>query len=72
MEDKKGELTERLNNDDLYMKKNKKIALLDQMFEMFNNLHIRHRNDNQYIEEPQREKWYDYTYNTVLTVIIID
>lgn len=72
MEDKKGELTERLNNDDLYMKKNKKIALLDQMFEMFNNLHIRHRNDNQYIEESQREKWYDYTYNTVLTVIIID
>lgn len=72
MEDKKGEITERLNNDDLYMKKNKKISLLDQMFEMFNNLHIRHRNDNQYIEESQREKWYDYTYNTVLTVIIID
>ena len=72
MEDKKVELTESLNEDDLYIKKNNKIVLVDQMFEMFNNLHIRHNNKNQYIEESEREKRYDYTYNTILTVIIID
>lgn len=54
------------------MKKNKKIALLDQIFEMFNTLHIRHNNKKQYIKESQREQWYDNTYNTILTVIIID
>lgn len=72
MEDKKGEITDSLKEDDLYMQKNNKIALLDQMFEMFNTLHIRHQNNKQYIEESEREIWYDYTYNTVLTVIIID
>lgn len=72
MEDKKSELTESLKEDDLYIQKNNKIVLVDQMFEMFNTLHIRHQNDKQYIEESQREKWYDYTYNTVLTVIIIN
>lgn len=72
MEDKKVEITDSLTEDDLYMQKNNKILLVDQMFEMFNNLHIRHKNNNQYIEESQREKWYDNTYNTVLTVIIID
>lgn len=72
MEDKKSELTESLKEDDLYMQKNNKIVLVDQMFEMFNNLHIRHNNKNQYIEESEREKRYDYTYNTILTVIIID
>lgn len=72
MEDKKVELTESLKEDDLYIQKNNKIVLVNQMFEMFNTLHIRHQNDKQYIEESQREKWYDYTYNTVLTVIIIN
>ncbi|MBZ2386602.1 hypothetical protein K8P03_04730 [Anaerococcus murdochii] len=72
MEDKKVEITDSLKEDDLYMQKNNKIVLVDQMFEMFNTLHIRHKNNNQYIEESQREKWYDNTYNTVLTVIIID
>lgn len=72
MEDKKDEITDSLKEDDLYMQKNNKIALLDQMFEMFNSLHIRHQNNKQYIEESQREKWYDNTYNTVLTVIIIN
>lgn len=71
MEDKKSELTNSLNEDDLYIKGNKKIKIIDQMFEMFNSLHIRHQSDNQYIEKSEREKWYDYTYNTVLTVIII-
>lgn len=72
MEDKKGEITDSLKKDDLYMQKNNKIVLVNQMFEMFNKLHIRHKNDNQYIEESEREIWYDNTYNTVLTVIIID
>lgn len=72
MEDKKEELTESLKEDDLYMQRNNKIVLVDQMFKMFNTLHIRHKNNKQYIEESQREKWYDNTYNTVLTVIIID
>lgn len=71
MEDKKTELANSLNEDDLYIKGNKKIKIIDQMFEMFNSLHIRHQSDNQYIEKSEREKWYDYTYNTVLTVIII-
>lgn len=72
MEDKKDEITDSLKEDDLYMQKNNKIALVNQMFEMFNTLHIRHKNNNQYIKESQREIWYDNTYNTVLTVIIID
>lgn len=72
MEDKKSELTESIKEDDLYMQKNNKIALLDQMFEMFNTLYIRHKNDKQYIEESEKEIWYDNTYNTVLTIIIID
>ncbi len=72
MEDKKSELTESLKEDDLYIQKNNKIVLVDQLFEMFNTLHIRHQNNKQYIEESEREKWYDYTYNTVLTVIIIN
>ena len=72
MEEKKTELTESLSEDDLYIKSNKKIKIIDQMFEMFNSLHIRHQSYNQYIEKTQREKWYDYTYNTVLTVIIIN
>lgn len=72
MEDKKVELTESLKEDDLYLQKNNKIVLVDQMFEMFNKLHIRHKNNNQYIEDYEREIWYDNTYNTVLTVIIID
>lgn len=71
MENKKSELAESLKEDDLYIKSNKKIKIIDQMFEMFNSLHIRHQSDNQYIEKSEREKWYDYTYNTVLTVIII-
>ena len=72
MENKKSELTKSLNEDDLYIKSNKKIKIVDQMFEMFNTLHIRHNNKKQYIKESQREQWYDNTYNTILTVIIID
>ncbi len=72
MEDKKSELIESLKEDDLYIQKNNKIALVDQMFEMFNTLHIRHNNKKQYIKESQREQWYDNTYNTILTIIIID
>lgn len=71
MEDKRSELTGSLKEDDLFIQKNNKIVLVEQMFEMFNNLHIRHKNKKQYIKESQRETWYDYTYNTVLTVIII-
>ena len=71
MEDKKSELTESLKEDDLYIQKNNKIVLIDQMFEMFNTLHIRHNNKKQYINKSHREQWYDNTYNTVLTVIII-
>lgn len=72
MEDKRVELTESLKQDDLYIQRNNKIVLVDQMFEMFNTLHIRHNNKKQYIKESQREQWYDNTYNTILTVIIID
>lgn len=72
MEDKRVELTESLKEDDLYIQRNNKIVLVDQMFEMFNTLHIRHNNRKQYIKESQREQWYDNTYNTILTVIIID
>ena len=72
MEDKRVELTESLKEDNLYIQRNNKIVLVDQMFEMFNTLHIRHNNRKQYIKESQREQWYDNTYNTILTVIIID
>lgn len=72
MEDKRVELTESLKQDDLYIQRNNKIVLVDQMFEMFNTLHIRHNNKKQYIKESLREQWYDNTYNTILTVIIID
>lgn len=72
MEDKRVELTESLKEDDLYIQRNNKNVLVDQMFEMFNTLHIRHNNKKQYIKESQREQWYDNTYNTILTVIIID
>lgn len=72
MEDKRVELTESLKQDDLYIQRNNKIVLVDQMFEMFNTLHIRHNNKKQYIKESQREQWYDNTYNTILNVIIID
>lgn len=72
MEDKREELSNKLKEDDLYLTKNGKDRLVEQMFEMFNTLHIRHNSNKQYItrRKTQREKWYDYTYNTVLTVII--
>lgn len=72
MENKRADLSDKLNEDGLYMQKNGKNVLVEQMFEMFNNLHIRHNTDKQYIKESEREKWYDYTYNTILTVIIIE
>ena len=72
MEDKRVELTESLKEDNLYIQRNNKIVLVDQMFEMINTLHNRHNNKKQYIKESQREQWYDNTYNTILTVIIID
>ncbi|WP_410035933.1 hypothetical protein [Anaerococcus kampingiae] len=72
MENKRADLSNKLNEDGLYMQKNGKNVLVEQMFEMFNNLHIRHNTDKQYIKKSEREKWYDYTYNTILTVIIIE
>lgn len=72
MENKRADLSDKLNEDNLYMQKNSKNVLVEQMFEMFNTLCIRHNTDKQYIKKSEREKWYDYTYNTILTVIIID
>ena len=72
MENKRADLSNKLNEDSIYMQKNGKNVLVEQMFEMFNNLHIRHNTNKQYIKESEREKWYDYTYNTILTVVIIN
>lgn len=72
MENKRVDLSDKLNEDNLYLQRNGKNMLVEQMFEMFNKLRIRHNTDKQYIKESEREKWYDYTYNTILTVIIIE
>ncbi|OZT77515.1 hypothetical protein [Salinicoccus roseus] len=49
------------------------VLIISDLFEMFNKLHLRHNNNNQYIStenDQELEYWYDNVYNTILMVIV--
>lgn len=52
---------------------NKKIIAIEKLFEMYNNLDVRHNNDKQYskeFSEQEMEQWYDDLYTSTLFVIL--
>lgn len=52
---------------------NKKIVAIEKLFEMYNNLGVRHNNDKQYskgFSEQEMEEWYDDIYTSTLFVIL--
>lgn len=52
---------------------NKKIIAIEKLFEMYNNLGVRHNNDKQYsneFSEEEMEQWYDDIYTSTLFVIL--
>lgn len=72
-------LREKLNisfDSKIFKTKNSKSKIVDELFEMFNFLQLRHYNeDKQYIELTDSivlEDWYDKVYNTILFVIIAE
>ena len=52
---------------------NKKIIAVEQLFNMYNNLGLRHNNNKQYhleMTEEELEQWYDDIYASTLFVIL--
>lgn len=52
---------------------NKKIIAIEKLFEMYNNLGVRHNNDKQYsreFSEQEMEQWYDDIYTSTLFIIL--
>ncbi|WP_270660819.1 hypothetical protein [Streptococcus anginosus] len=52
---------------------NKKIIAVDKLFDMYNNLGLRHNNSDQYhleMTEEELEQWYDDIYTSTLFVIL--
>lgn len=59
----------------LFKKNNGSVTILKDLFEMFNKMHVRHYNGEQYISETntkELEHWYDNIYNTVLMIIVAE
>lgn len=53
--------------------KNKKIIAVSKLFDMYNNLGLRHNNSDQYhleMTEEELEKWYDNVYTSTLFIIL--
>ena len=51
----------------------KKIIAVDKLFDMYNNLGLRHNNSDQYhleMTEEELEQWYDDIYTSTLFVIL--
>lgn len=73
LEPKRKKLNQELSP--LFKKNNGSVAILNNLFEMFNRIHVRHFNDKQYIDErntKELEYWYDNIYNTVLMIIVAE
>ena len=70
-------LRKELNTDgklpEVLRSQNKKIIAIEKLFEMYNNLGVRHNNDKQYsneFSEEEMEQWYDDIYTSTLFVIL--